>query len=135
VQNVQNNGISDLFLNWKTRELGPRAVDHRDSGSPWTGLRRRPEELIGALPMGTLVQESSPRLLGKNEELVGVWSRASPEVEEQRGGRATAVTVLGESAAQAWREEKRSGESCGETRGWCLPFIGGRGYSGGNAGE
>jgi hypothetical protein len=41
--------------------------------------------------MGALVHESSPRLLGKNEELVGVRSRASLEVEERRGGRATAV--------------------------------------------
>jgi hypothetical protein len=41
--------------------------------------------------MGAPVHESSPRLLGKNEELVGVPSGASPEVEEQRGGRATAV--------------------------------------------
>jgi hypothetical protein len=43
--------------------------------------------------MGALVHESSPRLLGKNEELVGVRSRASPEVEEQRGGRATTVKI------------------------------------------
>jgi hypothetical protein len=61
------------------------------SGPPWTGLRRRPEELTGARPMGALVDESSPRLLGKNEELVEVRSRASPEVEGQHGGRATAV--------------------------------------------
>jgi hypothetical protein len=58
-------------------------VDHRGSGPPWTGLRRRPEELTGALPTGTLV--------GKNEELAGVRSRASPEVEEQRGGQVMAV--------------------------------------------
>jgi hypothetical protein len=38
--------------------------------------------------------------------------------------------VLGESAAQAWREGKRSGERCGETRGWGSHFIGGRGCSG-----
>jgi hypothetical protein len=38
--------------------------------------------------------------------------------------------VLGESAAQAWREGKISGERCGETQGWCSPFIGGRGCSG-----
>jgi hypothetical protein len=66
-------------------------VDHRGSGPPWTGFHRRPEELTGALPMGALVHESSPRLLRKNEELAGVRSRASPEVEEQHGGRATAV--------------------------------------------
>jgi hypothetical protein len=38
--------------------------------------------------------------------------------------------MLSESAAQAWREGKRSGERCGETRGWCSPFIGGRGLLG-----
>jgi hypothetical protein len=43
--------------------------------------------------MGALVHESPPRPLGKNEELVGVRSRASPEVEEQRGGQATAVKI------------------------------------------
>jgi hypothetical protein len=41
--------------------------------------------------MGALVHESSPRLLGKNEELTGVRSRDSLEVEEQRGGRAMVV--------------------------------------------
>jgi hypothetical protein len=68
-------------------------VDHRDSGPPWTGLRRQREELTRALPTGAPVHESSPRPLGKNEEIVGVRSRASPEVEEQRGGRATTVKV------------------------------------------
>jgi hypothetical protein len=68
-------------------------VDHRDSGPPWTGLRRRPEDLTGALPTGAPVHESSSRLLGKNEGLVGVRSRASPEVEGQRGGRATTANV------------------------------------------
>jgi hypothetical protein len=66
-------------------------VDHRGSDPPWTGLRRQPEELTGALPTGALVHESSPRLLGKNEELTGLRSRASPEVEEQHGGQATTV--------------------------------------------
>jgi hypothetical protein len=38
--------------------------------------------------------------------------------------------VLGERAAQAWRDGKRSGERCGETRWACSPFIGGRGSVG-----
>jgi hypothetical protein len=80
-------------------------VDHRGSGPPWTGHRRRSEELTGARPTGAPVHESSPRLHGKDKELARVRSRASPEVEERRGGRATAV--LGESDAQARREEKR----------------------------
>jgi hypothetical protein len=67
------------------------SVDHRGSGPPWTGLRRRLEELIGARPTGALVHESSPRLHGKDEELARVRSRASPEVEERRGGQVTAV--------------------------------------------
>jgi hypothetical protein len=43
------------------------------------------------------------------------------------GGEDSAASVLGESAAQAWREGKRSGERCGETRWGCSPFIGGQG--------
>jgi hypothetical protein len=43
--------------------------------------------------MGAPVHESSSRPLGKHEELVRVRSRASPEMEEQRGGRATAVKI------------------------------------------
>jgi hypothetical protein len=109
-------------------------VDHRDSGPPWTGLRRRPEELTGALLTGAPVHESSPRPLGKNEELIGVRSRASPEVEEQRGGRATAVKVwrcrcsVRALLRRVERGKKRG--RCGETRGWCSPFIGGWGCSG-----
>jgi hypothetical protein len=38
-------------------------------------------------------------------------------------GEDSMATVLGESAAQAWREEKRSGERCS-------PFIGGPGLLG-----
>jgi hypothetical protein len=38
--------------------------------------------------------------------------------------------VLGERVAQAWREGKRSGERCGETRWRCSPFTGGRGSAG-----
>jgi hypothetical protein len=85
-------------------------MDHRDSGPPWTGLRRRLEELTGALPTGAPVYESSPRLLGKNEELVGVRSRASPEVEEQRGGRATAVKIRRRHCSSVERGEKEQGE-------------------------
>jgi hypothetical protein len=38
--------------------------------------------------------------------------------------------VLGESTAQAWREEKRSGERCGETRWGVLAFYRGAGMLG-----
>jgi hypothetical protein len=46
------------------------------------------------------------------------------------GGEGLAVSVLGERVAQAYREGKRSGERCGETRWGCSPFIGGRGSAG-----
>jgi hypothetical protein len=46
------------------------------------------------------------------------------------GGEGSATSVLSERAAQAWREGKRSGERCGETRWGCSPFIGGRGSAG-----
>jgi hypothetical protein len=46
------------------------------------------------------------------------------------GGEGSAASVLSERAAQAWREGKRSGEICGETRWGCSPFIGGRGSAG-----
>jgi hypothetical protein len=52
------------------------------STCPWT---------TGARPTGTPVHETSPRLHEKDEEFARVRSRASPEVEERRGGRATAV--------------------------------------------
>jgi hypothetical protein len=45
------------------------------------------------------------------------------------------AVALGEGDAHAWREEKRSGEGCGEARGWCSPFIGAGAARGANAGE
>jgi hypothetical protein len=66
-------------------------MDHRGSGPLWTGLCHRLEELTGARPTGVPVHESSLRLHGKDEELARVRSRASPEMEERRGGRAMAV--------------------------------------------
>jgi hypothetical protein len=46
------------------------------------------------------------------------------------GGEGLAASVLGERAAQAWREGKRSRERCGETRWGCSPFAWGRGSAG-----
>jgi hypothetical protein len=40
------------------------------------------------------------------------------------------AAALSEDTAQAWREGKGSGERCGVTRRWCLPFIGAGGASG-----
>jgi hypothetical protein len=106
-------------------------VDHWDSGPPWTGLHRRPEELTGALSTGALVHESSPRSLGKNEELIGVRSRASPEVEEQRGGRATAVKI--QQSRCSVRALLMRGERGKEAGRGVVPFIRGRAARGGNA--
>jgi hypothetical protein len=49
--------------------------------------RASPELILAGAP----VYGSSPWLHGKDEELARVQSRASPEVEGQRGGRATVV--------------------------------------------
>jgi hypothetical protein len=46
------------------------------------------------------------------------------------GGEGSTASVLGERAAQAWREGKRRGERCGETWWGCSPFIAGRGSAG-----
>jgi hypothetical protein len=90
-------------------------VDHRGSGPPWTALHCRLEELIGARPTGALVHDGSPRLHGKDEELARVRSRASPEMEERHGDRATVVKTRwrrrsmrarlkhGENRREAWR--------------------------------
>jgi hypothetical protein len=45
-------------------------------------------------------------------------------------GEGSVASVLGERVAQVWREGKRSGERCGETRWRCSPFIGGQGSVG-----
>jgi hypothetical protein len=85
-------------------------VDHRGSGPPWTGLHCRSEELIEAQPTGALVHDGSPRLHGNDEELTRVRSRASPETEEQRGDRETAVKT------RRWRRSVRAMLKRGEKR-------------------
>jgi hypothetical protein len=57
----------------------------------------------------------------KGERSTGSLARASMELEWHCSDRVTAVqnrevAALGERVAQAWREGKRSGERCGETR-------------------
>jgi hypothetical protein len=59
---------------------------------------------------GAPVYGSSPRLHGKDEELTRVRSRASPEVEGQRGGRATVVQN------RRWWRLVRAMLECGEKR-------------------
>jgi hypothetical protein len=46
------------------------------------------------------------------------------------GREGSAASVLGERAAEVWREGKRSEERCGETRWGCSPFIGAGGALG-----
>jgi hypothetical protein len=55
------------FRTEKTREPGPRPVDHRDSGPPWTGGHCRSRELVGARPLAAPVPESSDRRAGEGE--------------------------------------------------------------------
>jgi hypothetical protein len=55
------------FRTGKTREPGPRVVDHRDSGPPWTSGHCRSQELAGARPPATPVPESSDRGAGERE--------------------------------------------------------------------
>jgi hypothetical protein len=77
--------------------------------------------LTGAWPPAALVRQSSPTGAQKGERSTGSSARASPELGWRCSERATAVhnreaATLGERAAQAWREGKRSAERCGETR-------------------
>jgi hypothetical protein len=77
--------------------------------------------LTGAWPPAAPVRESSPAGAQKGERSTGSSARASLELGRRCSDRAMAVqnreaAALGERAAQAWREGKRSGERCGETR-------------------
>jgi hypothetical protein len=100
-------------------------VDRGQSGGvPWThggADRGHGGTLTEAWPPATLVRQSS--LVGEQngEGSEGNSARVSSELGRRYGGRATAVqngeaAVLGERAAQAWREGNRSGERCGDTR-------------------
>jgi hypothetical protein len=85
--------------------------------------------LTGARPPAAPVRQSSPAGAQQREERTGSLARASSGVERCQGGLATEVknreaVALGEGATQAWREGKGSGGRCGDTRGWCSPFIG-----------
>jgi hypothetical protein len=113
-------------------------------GPPWTDAGAYSGHggvLTGARPTAASVRESSPARAQQREERTGSSIRASPGLEQRRGGRAMMVqngeaVALGERAAQAGREGNRSGQRCGEARGGCSPFIGvggapGRGGRGG----
>jgi hypothetical protein len=115
--------------------LGPPWTDGSvDRGGPGHG-----GALTGARPPTAPVRQSSPAGEQKGERSTGSSARASPELRQCCGGRATVVqnreaAALGEDTAQAWGERKRSGGRCGATWGWCSPFIGAGGTRGGVAG-
>jgi hypothetical protein len=101
---------------------GPTVVPHRGHGGA----------LTGAWPPAAPVRQSSPAGAQKGKRRTGSSARASTELGQCCSDRVTVVqnqeaAALGERAAQAWREGKRSEERCGETRRGCSPFIGGRG--------
>jgi hypothetical protein len=81
----------------------------------------------------------APKLTGgaqNGEGGTGSSIRASPGLERRRGGRATTGkarwcrrSVRGR--LELLERENESGESCGEARGGCSPFIGAGGAPGG----
>jgi hypothetical protein len=87
-------------------------------GPPWTDASVDSGHggvLIGALPPAVPVRRSSPAGVQQREERTGNSIRASPGLEQRRGGRATMVqsgemAVLGERVAQAGRGAVNSGE-------------------------
>jgi hypothetical protein len=96
----------------------------QSGGALWThggADRGHDGALTGAWPDATPVRQSSPAGAQKAERSTGSSARASPELGRRCSDRATVVqnreaAALSERAAQAWREGKRSGERCGETR-------------------
>jgi hypothetical protein len=112
------------------------------STSPWTGRvcsvgmdRGHGGALTGAWPPTAPVRLSSPAGAQNGEGSTGSSARASPELGQRCGSRATVVqnreaAALGEDTAHACREGKEAGERCGATRGWCSPFIGAGGAPG-----
>jgi hypothetical protein len=94
-----------------------RRCAHRSSASDRSGAPK--------LTGGGATERGALGELGEGLTGARVASRRTSD-----SGEGSAASVLSESAAQAWREGKRSGERCGETRWGCSPFIGGRGSTG-----
>jgi hypothetical protein len=125
-----------------SRNYFPKGNPWTESMSPWTtgapvhrGLasvadRRSSSELGLRAPRSTV--DCTGRTRSSPGFGIGPHSRWRSDVEAGDCGAESAAAALGESDAQAWREEKRGRERCGEARGWCLPFIGVRGCSGCN---
>jgi hypothetical protein len=96
----------------------------RSGGAPWThggANRGHGGALTEAWPPAAPVRQSSPAGAQKGKRSTGSSARASPELGRRCSDWATVVqnreaAALGERAAQAWREGKRSGERCCETQ-------------------
>jgi hypothetical protein len=91
-------------------------------GPPWTDTGVDSGQggvLTGARPPAAPVRRSSPAGVQQREERTGNLIRASPVLEQHRGGWATTVqsgeaAALNERVAQVGREGNVSGERCGE---------------------
>jgi hypothetical protein len=96
----------------------------RSGGAPWThggADRGHGGTLTRAWPPTAPVRQSSPAGAQKGERSMGSSTRASPELGRSCSDRVMVVQnreamALSERVVQAWREGKRSGERCGETR-------------------
>jgi hypothetical protein len=100
------NPVHRVHARW-TGPVGRCTVDPRWHGKK--ARRRAP------------VRQSSLARAHNREGSEGNSARVSPDLGRHCGGRATVVqngeaAVLGERAAQAWREGNRSRERCGEAR-------------------
>jgi hypothetical protein len=113
-------------------------VDRGQSGgTPWThggADRGHGGALTEAWHPAAPMHGSSPAGAQQREGNVGNSARASPLLGRRCGGRATAVQN-GEARFSVRGllrrgEGNRSGETCGESRGGCSPFIGAEGALG-----
>jgi hypothetical protein len=96
---------------------------------PWTdgGVDRGGPGHSGVLtgtrpPAAPVCQSGQSSPVGRNRERSARGARLGPHraraasTRTGDGGEGSTVSVLGERAAQVWREGKRSGERCGETQ-------------------
>jgi hypothetical protein len=96
----------------------------------WGVVARSPELSLRPLQCAKAHRRGRNRERSAREARPGPQGARAASRRMGDGGEGSAASVLGERVAQAWREGKRSGDSCGETRWGCSPFIGGRGSVG-----
>jgi hypothetical protein len=106
-------------------------VDRGGAGAPRRAHRSTSSGRSGApkLTGGGAIERGEHRELGK-----GLTGARAAAWRSGDGGAELEAAALGEREARAWREAKRGLERCVELRGWCSPFIGVGGASGGVAG-